>query len=497
MTDVNKKIAKGAAWMILFKVAGQLLGIVSTVILARLLAPTEFGIVAMAMSVIAVLELMRNFSFDAMLIQKRDAQPYHYDTAWTFNVLLGLLVAALLIALAGPTATFYDEPRLTDIMYVLAAGTALQGFENIGVVSFRKEMRFDREFRFLMLRRVAGFVVTIPAAFILKSYWALVLGMLAMRVTSVTASYVMSSYRPRFSMAGRRELFGFSIWLFVLNVLEFTWVRSADFIIGKIAGARMLGIFSISYQLSNLPTTELVAPVNRAVFPGYALVSGDRWQLRQGYLNVLSIISLLTVPVGTGIAVVAPLLVAVLLGPEWVEAGPVMAVLSFFGVTSALLANSGSIFKAIGKPKYLTIITGVRIVFLIPALIYATRAAGVLGAAYAYLAVSLLFMPVYYALLCRVLDLSLADLAGAVGRPVLAATAMYFVVAGFLSASAGAFEALPAIVALLAAAAIGALVYPLVLLGLWSAFGRPPGAEQMLLDRIRKRTTTDQTPAAR
>ena len=485
MSDLNKKIAKGAAWMVLFKVAGQLLGLISTVVLARLLEPAEFGVVAMAMSLIALLELMRNFNFDVMLIQKQDADSNHYNTAWTFNVILGFLVALLLTVLAGPTAKFYSEPGLVGVIYVLAVGTAVQGFENIGTVNFRKEMRFDREFRFLMLRRLSGFIVTIPLAIILRNYWALVIGMLTMRLTSVVSSYLMSDYRPWFSMKARGELFSFSVWLFLLNILQFSWVRSADFIIGRIAGARMLGIFSISYQLSNLPTTELVAPVNRAIFPGYALISGDRSRLRQGYLNVLSMISLLTLPTGAGMAVVAPVLVPVLLGPDWSEAAPVMAILAFFGVTTALLANSGSIFMAIGKPMYLTGLSGLRLVVLVPVLMYATSNYGVIGAAFSYLAVSLLFMPLIYFLLFKLLDLGLFEFLSVIWRPLVATLVMYWGVRQYLALIEAGSVLLNEFGALITSVGLGVILYVLALGCCWRLAGRPDGAEKIVLNQVR------------
>jgi len=475
--------------MILFKIAGQFLGLISTVILARLLLPAEFGIVAMAMSVIGVLEMMRSFSFDAMLIQKQDADRTHYDTAWTFNVLLGLLVAFLLVVLAGPTASFYGEPALTLVVYVLAIGTAIQGFENIGIVDLRKNMQFNRDFRFLMLRRLSGFVVTVPLAFLLRNYWALVAGMMATRLTSVLSSYWMSDYRPRFTMRARAELFGFSVWLFFLNLLEFAWVRSADFIIGRIAGARMLGIFRISYQLSNLPATELVAPINRAIFPGYALVSRDTELLKKGYLGVLSIVSLLSVPAGFGIAVVAPILVAVVLGPSWADAAPVMAVLALFGVTSALLGNAGSIFKAIGKPQFLMALAALRFAVLLPVLILATREFGVIGAAYSYLIVSLVFMPLIYFVLFKLLHVTVREFLNVVWRPILGAVVMYAGVERYLSSIEIEDVVFGKYGALVSAVVLGGLIYFITVVLAWLLAGRPDGGESTIMSRLpRKRT---------
>src|SRR5215510_14071866 len=126
--DIANKMAKGAAWMVSFKLLDRALGLLSTLILARLLVPADFGLVAMATSIIAALALLGAFSFDVSLIQNPDTQRRHFDTAWTFNVFFGLFCGVLLALLAYPAAAFYREPRLESVMYVLALAMALLGF---------------------------------------------------------------------------------------------------------------------------------------------------------------------------------------------------------------------------------------------------------------------------------------------------------------------------------------------------------------------------------
>ena len=146
MRELNKKIARGIAWMGALKVFMRAISVVSTVILARLLTPTDFGLIAMAMSIIALLELTTAFSFDVPLIQKQQAERGHFDTAWTLNLLFHLLLALLLVALARPAAGFYGEERLTHVIYALAVGFIARGFTNIGIVHFRRNLDFGKRF---------------------------------------------------------------------------------------------------------------------------------------------------------------------------------------------------------------------------------------------------------------------------------------------------------------------------------------------------------------
>lgn len=145
-------------WMVLAKLAERSLGLVSMLILARVLAPHDFGIVAMAMSFVALLELLGAFGVEVALIQKQTKERGHWDTAWTFNMVLGVAIAGVMILSASPISLFFKQPALVDVLYVLAIGSAAQGAQNIGVVAFRTEMQFDREFRFLLAKKLIGFV---------------------------------------------------------------------------------------------------------------------------------------------------------------------------------------------------------------------------------------------------------------------------------------------------------------------------------------------------
>lgn len=279
-----------------FKLVDKAIGVVSTLILARLLVPADFGLVAMAMAVVAFTELMKAFGFDTALIQRQDAARAHYDTAWTFNVIFGATIAATLAALSLPMAHFYGDPRLTAVLLALGFSSLLVGFENIGVVAFRKDLDFRSEFRFLLIRRVAGFVVTVGTALLLRSYWAMVVGIVVTRGISVWMSYRLHPYRPRLDLSARRDLFRFSRWLFLSSLIGFVATRSTDFILGRTVGAHGLGIYAISLEVASMPSTELIAPLNRAAYPAYSRLSRDPPELQRRFIEVFGIIAMVSIP---------------------------------------------------------------------------------------------------------------------------------------------------------------------------------------------------------
>lgn len=486
MSDVNKKMAKGAAWMVLFKIFERSIGLVSTIILARLLVPADYGLVALAMAIISVLEVLGAFSFDVILIQKQQADRSQYDTAWTFNVIVGVVSAIALAFLARPVAVFYADSRLEWIIYALALAPLASGFDNIGVVAFRKNMEFHKEFKFLVAKKIVAFAVTLAVALLFRNYWALIVGTITSRFAGVALSYISQSYRPRFSLVQRKELFHFSKWLFLNNLILFINNKSADFIVGKIGGSHSLGVFSVAYEISNLPTTELVSPINRAVFPGYARMSHDLSALRQGYLNVLSLASLFVVPMGLGVAATAPWFVPLLLGEKWLDAIPLMQILACYGIIQALQSNTGSIYLAQGKPRTIAYLVLIFNAMLVPSLIFGVARYGAQGAAFALLICAAIVFPINMIVLFQTLRLRALSFVSVIWRPLSAGALMVAIVKFFPSADPSAPWWI-LILQLLMVIVSGAAAYSAVIFFSWKACGYPAGAEAIILDRVKQK----------
>jgi lipopolysaccharide exporter len=484
MNDINNKIAHGAIWMVAYKLIDRSAGLMSTVILARLLSPADFGLVAMATVLIAALQLLISFSFDVLLIQNPQAARDEFDTAWTFNCILACVAALALALLAHPASVFYAEPRLTSVIYWLALGFAIQGFSNIGPVIFRREMRFDREFKFLLGKRVATLVITIPMAFLLQNYWTLVIGQLLGGVFAVALSYIVSDYRPRFSIKVRRELFNSSKWLVINNILQFLNNRSAEFIIGKLVGAQSLGIYNIALEVSILPTTELVAPINRAAFPGYSHVSSDPVELRNSFLNVISMIALFACPAGLGIALVADLMVPAMLGWAWQSAVPIIQILAIFGVIQALQTNIGYVYLATGQLRLIALLGIFQFFVLLSMLIPFLYSFGLIGAAWAFLGSATIMIPVNQIFIARYLHLSAIEFLSRIARPLISALVM----SGFLlllkSVIPLPHQTAAHLIMLIICILSGSVIFIATLYATWILSGKQDGAEKFAFTKF-------------
>lgn len=493
-SGLGSRIAVGAAWMIALRLLDRSIGVLSVVVLARLLVPADFGLVAMATAIIAVVELLSSFNFDVALIQNQQAPRSLYDTAWTLNVAMAVLCAVLAAAAAYPASAFFGEPRLGPLLLLLSLATLARGFENVGVVAFRKELQLDREFRFLLARRIGVFVVTVSTAIVARSYWALAAGIVVGSVWGVLLSFLLHPFRPRFGLRARGELLHFSKWLVFSNVVETLASRAGDIIMGKSLGAGPLGLYNLAHEVSHLPSTELSAPINRAVYPGYAKVAADQAQLKGRYLEVLGLLALLTMPAAVGIALVAPLLVPLLLGDAWRDAVPLTEILALAGLLTALRTNAGYVFLARGRSELLALLNAVRLALIVPALFVGVVYFGILGAAFGIFGVSVAMLPVTHLLIHRVLGIRWLEHAGVLWRPAVASAGMALLVGGFLAATAHGLAAGGIALSLASAVLVGIVAYLSLASLLWAACGFPRSAEahvlvtaRGMLERVRGR----------
>jgi O-antigen/teichoic acid export membrane protein len=484
------KVADGALWMLLFKLVERSLGLVSTLVLVRMLTPGDFGIVAMAMAVVALVELMAAFGFDVALIQSRDARRETYDTAWTLGLLFGSAVTLLLFALSPFVAAYYREPAVLPVVLALALLPLVTSLQNIGVVAFRKELQFEREFRFQVTRKLVGFCVTIPLAYWLRSYWALIAGTLAAQTFATLYSYRLHPFRPRLSLVERSGLMGFSKWLLLNNFVGFLKDRTPDLLIGRICGPRELGLYTISDELASMPTTELSAPINRALLPGFAKLSDQRDPLRTIYVGALSVLLLVAMPAAAGIFAIAPLMVPVVLGPNWIEAEPVIQILALSGALMVVQSSVCTLLVGTGHPRDVTLSNLLFATALVAMLLVLTPAFGLVGAAFATLIAECLSTPFLLWLLRRRLGIGYRVFVAAAARPLIGAATMVLVVQAIVAAVPADAPLLASAAWLIGSVLAGAATYAAATMVTWLAAGRPDGGERIVLRRLRALVST-------
>jgi O-antigen/teichoic acid export membrane protein len=481
---VGRKMAKGAGWTIAARLSVQGIGFLSTIVLARLLAPEDFGLVALATTLSAALLAVTEFTFDVVLIQNRNAGRSYYDTAWTLQLWRNAILALILMLGASLFASMLGDARLENILYFLAGAVLVEGFQNVGIVEFRKHFQFHKDYMFLVGGKMALIVAGIPLAILWGNYWALVAAIVFGACVKVALSYIMQSYRPRFSLAKWRNIIRFSKWLLMTQAGTFAFQRTDTFVIGRIVGAQGVGIYTIAYEIANLTTSTLLAPIRRAILPGFASVAHDMEGLRRSFVDVFAFALLMATPVAAGTGLVAEPLVHVVLGQKWLAAIPLIQVLAIYGFLSVASAGSGPVYMALGRPHLLAVVLGLALAVLLPVLIFGVMHWGALGAAWAVTLAVLVMALLDIGISTRVLRLRLRRLLVPAWRPLLAVALMIAVVLEVRLNWAAPERFQDWLILLLASVAAGAVTYIGTVTVLWFLAGRPDGAERHLLDAL-------------
>ena len=476
-TSFGQKIFAGSMWTVLMRWMSRLLGIISMIILARILVPEDYGLVAQAVLLSSFLELMTQFGFFTALLRDKDANSDDYHTAFTLSLIRGLVLAVVVAASAGLVADFFDEPRLTDLVLVYAGVTFLNGTVNVGIVDFQKEFRFNEDFKLNITSRFSGFLVTLMIAVIYESYWAFPLGTLVATLVKVFCSYHMVSFKPRIALKNFYHIFNFSKWFFLFEAFNAASNKVDTFLIGKFGSPAELGIYTVSKEVAGLPTTELAMPVARASLPVLARHVDDLPEFGNLYTSVLISVLVLALPAVAGISVLSEHLVLLLLGPRWSEAATLLPILAFIAVTKVSVACAIPALAALGRAsllsRYSVTMLIVKSLLMGAGIMYY----GVIGLAWGALAAGILGVLMIHFIQRKLGILSLGRLFAGLWRSILATATMAAVVASVkVNYPADGTQANMVITPLLVM--LGCSVYMVSLMLLWVLAKRPDGFER-------------------
>jgi O-antigen/teichoic acid export membrane protein len=384
---LSTKVVRGGLWVFALRFVNRGLRFVRTIVLARLLAPQDFGLFGIAMLSMSMLETFTQTGFEAALIQKKGKVDSYLDTAWTISAIRGILLFCLLVFSAPLIAKFFNSPQATLIIKVISISALLSGFKNVGLIFFQKELEFNKQFLYEFSSILVYVIVAISLAFALRNVWALIWGGLAASLVRLLMSYTVHPYRPRLRLEKGefQELFGFGKWVFGSGVLVFLVTQGDDLFVGKIIGPAALGLYQVAYLISNLTAKEMSRAIAQVAFPAYSKLQDNLPRLANAYLRAFHLTAFVAIPSTFGIFVLSQDFTRIFMGDKWLPMVPVIKVLVFAGLLRSIAATTGPILHGIGKPKIDTIWQAIRLTVLSIMIYPLTIRWGIVGTAGAVL----------------------------------------------------------------------------------------------------------------
>ena len=431
---LEKRVARGLMWTLLDTWGSQLLALVIFIILARLLEPEDFGLVALASVFVALGQLFVDQGLGDAIVQRRSLTRRQLDTAFWASLATGAILTGAGVLLAAPTATLLGDPRLEPILQVLSLVFVIAAFDSIQLALMRREMNF----RAIALRRLGavavGGIVGIGLAFAGFGAWALVAQTLASDVVAVAMLWRVSPWRPSFSFsrADFRSLFGFGIKVVSTDLLTFISRNSDNLLIGVFLGPVALGYYAVAFRILDTSQVLLVAAARRLVFPVFSRLQHDADRVRRAYIRLSRSSSALTLPGYIGLALVAREAIVVIFGQKWADSATTASILFAIGPVLTIQAFSSAVWNGVGKPdvtlrfRLITTVTNV-IGFLVAVLLFGTIVA--VAVAYALRGYLLLPLNLYWMRRYAGVPVSqqLGQLRGVIGATVAMAAAVIVV----------------------------------------------------------------------
>lgn len=389
-----KQGVRGAIWQGIAQIVGKGVVLLTTIVLARLLSPEEFGLVALALVVMSYAETLA----DAGVAQSLVYLPRTKETvrsALLVSMLVGGTLTAAAIAGAPLIAEFFGRQELVPLVKVLAVALLAAALWAVPESLLRRELLFKRlTFATVIRAAITGAVAMVLA---LAGYgaWSLAIGTAAGAVSYAIACWLLLPERIswKFWLIDSESLkanLAYGTPIAGSNLLA-RLVFDLDYlIVGRLLGAQALGYYTMAFRLPELLIINVFFVLSTVLFPLYSRVRDDRSRLREGYLRSVQIQSLYGVTAGVGLAIVAPTMIPTLFGEQWIPVVLPLAFLSLYAAARSLGAGANDVYKAIGRPSLSIWISVIRLVVLIPVLLLATRW-GIVGVAIAQLGVTLLF----------------------------------------------------------------------------------------------------------
>jgi len=425
--SIVQRTVRGGIWLFTTSGSVQLLQMVQTAILARLLVAADFGVMQLVLVAVSAAIAFSHLGVSDALVQRKEVSERLLQTAWTMDLARCVVMFIFIQLLAWPAAAFYEEPQLEPLLRLVSVKYIFLGLSNnAGLAMLRRDMKFRRKQLYEVCVNVGGAVVTVALAFHLRSVWALVWGQVFFGAGELVGSYVVHPFRPRFRfhMHEARSLFAFGKHLFAGGILGFARGSAAKVLIGRLLSREELGYYSLAYSLVVKPISVFAPVFGTVLYPAFSRLQMKVQVLQRAFARAIAFGCLLLCPALAGIAVTATLVVRVVYGPRYMPVAPLAMAFCLVPLLAFYQEVSAQLLMARGKPWLNNLNTLLNLVLYLPMIFILTTRYGTMGAVIAAGAIRFSESLVVTFFLRRELSLPVLSVARAALRPLLASILM-------------------------------------------------------------------------
>ena len=350
---LKRKTISGLGWSSIAQAWKQITQFIVTAILARLLSPDDFGLVAMATVFTNLATIFADSGISGSLVQKQDCTERHYSSAFWLNIIVGLLLTIILILSAPLIAAFYKKPELKHILTVISFNFVLSSFTLIQSAILSKKLEFKK----LAIRDISALfgsgLIGVGMAYSGFGVWSIVCQILSFTLFNAILLWGLSPWRPKFEFAKSdiKDIFHFSSHLTGSNIVNY-FARNIDkLLIGKFLGAQALGYYSLAYKIMLYPLENITTVLTKVMFPVLSSIQDRIDKVRKTYLVIIKTISLITFPMMSCLFILTAEIIAVFLGDKWTPIIPILKIFCLTGAIQSIGSPIGIILFSQGKAE--------------------------------------------------------------------------------------------------------------------------------------------------
>ncbi len=351
--SLKQKVLTGTKWVTLANIFRQILQLISLVVFARLLTPTDFGIFAILMIFVGFMQMFTDMGTSAALIHIKNPSDKLLSSIFYFNIFVGLVLSVCLVLISDPIALFFEIPQLKILLQIISISFIIASFGVVQKALFEKHLNFKAVTIIETFAAALSLAIGIGAAYCGLGVVSLIIQTLSFSILLVILLWVYSEWRPMFYFALDDIKY---IWEFTKNISFFNVVnyfaRSADnFLIGKFLGSPALGVYSIAYKIMLYPLQNVSRTLLRILFPAFSQIQDDNKKFKNVYLRIIFFIALITFPLMVGLMATADVLVSVVFEDKWEKLSILLIILAPIGMIQSIVTTTGSIFMAKGNTR--------------------------------------------------------------------------------------------------------------------------------------------------